>query len=873
MAYFFTWRDIEKVFEENRITWPSQWNNVRVYSDSVVVYHKQGEFTESEKVYLKELFKRNYNQQDNKILVDFTQVWLEVVCEADEDEKREKKYSPLFRDMYFSDTRQISQMPELPGARILAFHSYKGGVGRTLSLISLVRECTETYPDKKILIIDADVEAPGLTWMAGEEYRRISYLDILSLMNFEKMTEDKIDKMAELVKTSQITFVTDKSGLEQYFIPVYREKAQVMDAFSNPERILLAKTNKFLITETISSLGKALGVDLIFVDLRAGITEYSAPFLFDPRVEKYYVTSTSLQSIKGLNQILEQIYKKTESELLKAKILLTMIPSNMKEEQIREIEDRIIDKIETRFDLEESTFLRDNYFLEFGFDEALIHVDDLSSLCSNLKNKEITTIMKKQAELLITAGSHDFFYESEAREILSRIHDIARNETTAEGSAGANMLVTSSIKEITRIFERELPRIVVSGAKGSGKTYLYKQLLLSKEWKHFLSLTRGNTETAENNAVIIPLLSTLNVPKMKDSLSECLAHANMQLDGLEIRKTSSGDNFSILQKKLEDGKETTRSEWVENWKETILRSVGNTFSQLSDLDVYLQEHGKRIVFIIDGLEDLCMDAQLAKNDNWKYVLRALCQNVINELGNLDYGNIGLIVFARKDMIADAIETNTEQFKSLYQKYELNWSQTEALRLALWLVARAYPEIANGVDVLTATKDVLVDKLVRLWGLKLGRSDSREAFSDRWIVAALSDFSGQLQARDIVRFLKYSTEYYKDTKLIYKDRLIMPLDIRNAINPCSEEKLSEIKSEMKNIYDILNKFLCMDENKKTLPLTLDKINLTGDEIAKLEAQGFLKISDKKYYLPEIIRLALGFKYDKGARPKVLSLLVQ
>ena len=740
-------------------------------------------------------------------------------------------------------------------------------------MISLVRECTETYPDKKILIIDADVEAPGLTWMAGEEYRRISYLDILSLMNFEKMTEDKIDKMAELVKTSQITFVTDKSGQEQYFIPVYREKAQVMDAFSNPERILLAKTNKFLITETISSLGKALGVDLIFVDLRAGITEYSAPFLFDLRVEKYYVTSTSLQSVKGLNQILEQIYKKTESELLKAKILLTMIPSNMMEEQIREIEDRIIDKIETRFDLEESTFLRDNYFLEFGFDEALIHVDDLSSLCSNLKNKEITTIMKKQAELLIMAGSHDFFYESEAREILSRIHDIARNETTAEGSAGANMLVTSSIKEITRIFERELPRIVVSGAKGSGKTYLYKQLLLSKEWKHFLSLTGGNTETDENNAVIIPLLSTLNVPKMKDSLSECLAHANMQLEGLEIRKTSSGDNFSILQKKLEDGKETTRSEWVENWKETILRSVGNTFSQLSDLDVYLQEHGKRIVFIIDGLEDLCMDAQLAKNDNWKYVLRALCQNVINELGNLDYGNIGLIVFARKDMIADAIETNTEQFKSLYQKYELNWSQTEALRLALWLVARAYPEIANGVDVLTATRDVLVDKLVRLWGLKLGRSDSREAFSDRWIVAALSDFSGQLQARDIVRFLKYSTEYYKDTKLIYKDRLIMPLDIRNAINPCSDDKLSEIKSEMKNIYDILNKFLRMDENKKTLPLTLDKINLTGDEIAKLEAQGFLKISDKKYYLPEIIRLALGFKYDKGARPKVLSLLVQ
>ena len=40
---------------------------------------------------------------------------------------------------------------------------------------------------------------------------------------------------------------------------------------------------------------------------------------------------------------------------------------------------------------------------------------------------------------------------------------------------------------------------------------------------------------------------------------------------------------------------------------------------------------------------------------------------------------------------------------------------------------------------------------------------------------------------------------------------------------------------------------------------------------LERQGFLKISDKKYYLSEIIRQ--GFRYKVGARPKVLSLLIK
>jgi hypothetical protein len=40
---------------------------------------------------------------------------------------------------------------------------------------------------------------------------------------------------------------------------------------------------------------------------------------------------------------------------------------------------------------------------------------------------------------------------------------------------------------------------------------------------------------------------------------------------------------------------------------------------------------------------------------------------------------------------------------------------------------------------------------------------------------------------------------------------------------------------------------------------------------LERQGFLRISDKKYYLSEIIRQ--GVRYKVGATPKVLSLLIK
>lgn len=609
------------------------------------------------------------------------------------------------------------------------------------------------------------------------------------------------------------------------------------------------------------------------VDLRAGITEYSAPFLFDPRVIKYYVTSTSLQSVKGTNQILEQVYKKTNADFLKSRILLTMIPETMKPEEIQEIENQIVNEVESGADTDNATFLRDEYFMELGFDKALVRTTDFNTLCEKLKASELASLMDEQVKSLFVGEQKDetlFEDEDKVRDILKRIYEISYAETTAEGTASTNMLVTSSIKEMIKNFKMELPRIVVSGAKGSGKTYIYKQLLQAKTWEKFIEQT-GTSLDAGHETIIIPLLASINSQNMKPLIEECMKYAGQALTGIKIKKNADTINYNTLMNLLETS-ELTRMEWVKQWLDLIIGMFQEDYKDISELDKAFENSGKRVVFVVDGLEDVCADSQTEKNDRWKMLLRSLCQNVVNELQRLDYGNIGIIVFARKDMISNAIDTNMEQFRSMYYNYELNWTQTEALRLALWIASKAYPELTEGIDVLNATRSVLTDKLTILWGLKLGRRDSREAFSDRWILAALSDFTGQLQARDIVRFLRYSSEGYGEAKFVYKDRLIMPVDIRKAIGSCAADKYKEIKAEMRNIYEILEKFEKM-KGIKTLPLTLDKIELTGDEISKLEAQGYLKISDEKYYLPEIIRLPLGFTYERGARPKVLSLLVQ
>ena len=871
MNYYFTWHDIEDVFEKKRCFWPKTWVDVRVYSDCVEIYHNGDEPQESDIQYLKTVFGRNYSIEKNMLLIDFTETYLAVIFQSDDGQKAEKKYAPLFRDAYFQKCEKAEN--DFDSVKMIAFHSYKGGVGRTLSLTAFLRQYTEKYPDKKVLVLDADVEAPGLTWMTEAGYRKISYLDILSIMNYEQITDQMFGKLADLIRTSTVSVATDKKIIDQYFIPVYREKERTMNIVSRPEQVLMTQENKFYITETIAKIAKKLGAELVLVDLRAGITEYSAPFLFDSRVIKYYVTSTSLQSVKGINQLLQQIYKQTNTDFLKSRILLTMIPETMNQEEIQEIENQIVKEVESGADTDNATFLRDEYFMELGFDKVFVRTTDFNTLCEKLKGSELASLMNEQMKSLFMDEQKDemiFEDEDKVREILKHIYDISKAETTAEGTASANMLVTSSIKEMVKNFKTELPRIVVSGAKGSGKTYIYKQLLQAKTWENFIEQT-GTSLDAGRETMIIPLLASINTQKMQSLIEECMEYADQKLSEMKLTKKAYAENYDTLMNLLESS-ELQRMEWVKQWFHLIIGMFQESYKDISELDEVLQNNGKRIVFIVDGLEDVCADSQTEKNDRWKTLLKALCQNVVNELQRLDYGNIGIIVFARKDMISNAIDTNMEQFRSMYNNYELNWSQTEALRLALWIASKAYPDLTDGIDVLNATRSVLTEKLTILWGLKLGRKDSREAFSDRWILAALSDFTGQLQARDIVRFLRYSSEGYGEAKFVYKDRLIMPVDIRNAIGACADDKYKEIKAEMRNIYEILEKFEKM-KGAKTLPLTLDKIELTGDEISKLEAQGYLKISDEKYYLPEIIRLPLGFTYERGARPKVLSLLVQ
>lgn len=155
---------------------------------------------------------------------------------------------------------------------------------------------------------------------------------------------------------------------------------------------------------------------------------------------------------------------------------------------------------------------------------------------------------------------------------------------------------------------------------------------------------------------------------------------------------------------------------------------------------------------------------------------------------------------------------------------------------------------------------------------MGADGSKTARTIRWVLASLSDFNGQLQARDIVRFLQYATEDF-NIKKEYQDRLLTPDIMKKAVIKASETKLREVKDEIHQLAGSFEKLESIPSSKKQVPLLQDVLDsLPNEDIKALERFGYLKEADDEYYIAENIRYALGYNKTRRGGSKLVSLLV-
>ncbi len=108
--------------------------------------------------------------------------------------------------------------------------------------------------------------------------------------------------------------------------------------------------------------------------------------------------------------------------------------------------------------------------------------------------------------------------------------------------------------------------------------------------------------------------------------------------------------------------------WAKFWVKEFSRVLGYNQEnyQLNKLDEYLKQKNSKIIFLIDGLENIFPD--LAYDNLQQTALKALIDNLPNKLSEIRQSNLGLIVFLRRDFLRYTITQNSQQFENLYKEY-------------------------------------------------------------------------------------------------------------------------------------------------------------------------------------------------------------
>jgi hypothetical protein len=237
-----------------------------------------------------------------------------------------------------------------------------------------------------------------------------------------------------------------------------------------------------------------------------------------------------------------------------------------------------------------------------------------------------------------------------------------------------------------------------------------------------------------------------------------------------------------------------------------------------------------------------------------------------------------VVFVRADYVQAAIRQNVAQYLARFTPFSLEWTPESFLRLSYWLCGQAGIIGADPKSAEELTVTDILAVLEKLWGKKLGRSDSKEARSALWVFGALCDLKGRFQARDLVRFLRFAAEIQTARGgSAWLDRVLAPESMRLAIPKCSEEKVGEAVKEIAVLNAWKEKLDRLPASERRVPFDPASLGLETEGLNALRELGVIyedtdqKSSAERFYLPEIYRQGLGFETSVAGRPRTLALL--
>jgi cellulose biosynthesis protein BcsQ len=770
---------------------------------------------------------------------------------------------------------------------VLTFHSFKGGMGRTTLALALSDGLVKR--GRKVLFVDADFEAPGISTLLKHVMPSpgVSFADALALAHAtpDPEAEEAIALVAERLSDQVIDGLT--------VLPCTRD-LNLPDTL--PETLTYSSSRSaFFVGELLAKIGKKLGVDLILVDLRAGLSELVASLFLDPRLQHVLVTTLNGQAIDGTIMLLERMkdiaakWTDATGERLATSlsVIVNQVPTVLDghvSSALEVLDDELRKFAEIIPESSRLPEIADSSNPFFDRPVAPILLPSIERI--NLLPRDLTTVRKLLSESAAQKVMLDNFLdllpvappapvEAASRvERCRRLEEYTESAIFAESAAQFDIFPTRSLIKLAERHLSSVPTAVVLGDKGAGKTYTFMSLALSKTWEEFVRRL-SPAGARQSDARILPVTTPQDLGEQGRELERSITNTVANLISGNAGLSDQMIVDTVDSQKARPGAEGV-SAWRNFWLDLIAWRCGLRIGEtgaFNDLPALLASKDERIIAIFDGIETIFK--QVKNSEVERVAVEALLRNVPDWLAQLPSRRVGAIVFIREDVARLSLVNNFKQFEDRYGAYALKWNWAEALALAFWIAQKsgAISSDRSPTSLVEVDEEERGKVLEPLWGWKLGPTESREARSQEWVMSSLSDFNRRIKARDLVRFLNEAAKRSRPGDNFYDERLLSPRSMRDAIDPCSTSRVFETGEENDELQKIFTQITNLSHYEQELPWRLDQAvqRISAEAIRALEENGVFFRDGDEYYVPEVYRNGLKLYYTGGARRRVVTLM--
>ena len=651
------------------------------------------------------------------------------------NEKDVIDWGPRYRFDSLLKPKNTSSVKGKSKAPVVTFYSYKGGMGRTTTMIAYAISLAVNDNDikkKRVVIIDCDLEAPG-------------YLNFFDLSEHNGLQSGKKNGLVEFLSDAQLTSHPEDLDINDYIINVGDDNENNF-AYNNLNNIWLipagnlnegysdlsgggdrndyleglAKINLSSVNSVVKyfnllldRINETIEPDIILLDSRTGFNDIfgTVALYLSSSVVGFF--GFSRQTQPGLMNLLREYYKKGNSFSLQ--LVFSILPEKADDTWVenhkKEVQQYISYVGNENKNYPSFLYLHRNTLLEkIGTGDYLSD----SAFVELVKGKKFNDY-----NALFEKISNQFFKETPTLTYTSHTPAIQLRNVVLKHLKDA-LVNVSNFAEDTQIKEEQFfyrncmkelfdpKKFLIQGYKGTGKTYLYKALADKKisaniqEWS-------GTQDQDLLEPIFVNILPTNEASLVFDNIRygaidepEYYFNTFWQIytwNALLLRpEFSSIKEQSELSEYIEplDGagfaKEAlSRIDKLINLGVNALIAIDKDMLHLNE---YLQKHQKRLFVLYDRL-DTCINPL-----RWNKAVSPLINYWRNNCES--FSNITPKVFVRTDLFKQIEGTNTARLENSI--IHIEWSIGEVFGFFFKLIfssenaSKAYWAIAEKVGI-------------------------------------------------------------------------------------------------------------------------------------------------------------------------------